>query len=107
MLPEEINISKRELTSLVDSLRDFLKSFHHGSNFIEIPLPKPKVEVGSTKSKDNFFAHYCDDIVEHPNRQYRLSFRFGNNNCCVLSIKNFEVHGNHFILTEIVNFYHR
>ena len=87
---------KMELTCLVDSLRDFLKTFDQASKCIQIPLPKPKVEIGSTKSKDNLFAHHYNDIIERPNRQYRLSFRFGNNNSCVFSLKQFELHGNQF-----------
>ena len=107
ILQEEVNISKRELTCLVDNLRDFLKTFDQASKCIQIPLPKPKVEIGSTKSKDNLFAHHYNDIIEHPNRQIRLSFRFANNNSCVFSLKKFELHGNQFILTEIVNLNHR
>ena len=107
ILQEEANISKRELTCLVDSLRDFLETSDQASKCIEIPLPKPKVEIGSTKSKDNLFAHHYNDIIEHPYRQIRLSFRFGNNNSCVFSLKKFELHGNQFILTEIVNINHR
>ena len=68
ILQEEVNISKRELTCLVDSFRVFLKSFDHASKCIQIPLPKPKVEIGSTKSKDNLFHHSYDDIIEHPKR---------------------------------------
>ena len=67
---------------------------------------KPKFEIGSTKSKDNPFAHYYSNIVEYPIRQIRLSSRFGNNSC-VFSIKKFELHGNQFILTAIVNHNHR
>ena len=107
ILQEEVNISKRELTRLVENLRDFLKTFHQASKCIQIPLPKPKVEIGSTKSKDNLFAHNYNDIIEHPNRQIRLSFRFGNNNSCVFFLKKIELHGNQFILTEIVNLNHR
>ena len=107
ILQEKVNISKRELTCLVGSLRDFLKTFDQASKCIQIPLPKPKVEIGSTKAKDNLFAHYYNDIFEHPNRQIRLSFRFGINNSCVFSLKKFELHGNQFILTEIVNLNHR
>ena len=88
ILQEEVNISKRELPCLVDNVRDFLKTFDLGSKCIQISLPKPKVEIGSTKSKDNLFAHYYNDIIEHPNRQIRLSFRFGNKNSCVFSLKN-------------------
>ena len=57
--------------------------------------------------KNNLFAHYYNDIIEHPNRQIRLSFRFGNNSSCVFFIKKFKLHGNQFILTEIVNLNHR
>ena len=106
ILQEELNISKRELTCLVDNLRDFLKTFDQASKCIQIPLPKPKVENGYTKSKDNLFAHHHKDIIEHPNRQIRLSFRFGNNNSCVFSLKKFELHGNQFTPTEIVNLNH-
>ena len=106
ILQEEVNISKRQLTCLVDKLRDFLKTFDQASKCIQIPLPKPKAEIGSTNSKDNLFAHHCNDIIEHPNRQIRLSFRFGNNNSCLFSLKKIELHGNQFILTEIVNLNH-
>ena len=75
ILQEEVSISKRELTCLVDSLRDFLKTFDQACRCIQFPLPMPKVEIGSTKSNDNLFAHHYNDILEHPNRQMRLSFR--------------------------------
>ena len=78
-----MNITRRELTCLVDSLRDFLESFDHASECIQVPLPKPKVEIGSTESKGNLFAHYYSHIIEHRKRQIRLYFRFGNNNYCV------------------------
>ena len=107
ILREEVKKSKRELSSLVDVLRNFLTAFDKASNCLQIPLPKSKVEIGSTKSKDNPFAHYYNDIIEHPNRQFLLSFRFGNNNSCVISVKKFELHGNQFILSEIVNVNHR
>ena len=107
ILQEELNISKRELTCLVDNLRDFLKTFDQASQCIQIPLLKSKVEIGSTKSKDNLFAHHYNDIIQHPNRQIRSSFRIGNNNFCVFSLKKFELYGNQFFLTEIVNLNHR
>ena len=107
ILQEEVKISKRELTCLVDNLRDFLKTFEQASKCIQIPLPKRKVEIGSTKSKDNLFAHYYKDIIEHPIRQISLSFRLGNNNSYVFSIKKFELRGNQFILTVNGNLNHR
>ena len=107
IIQKEVNISKRELSCLVNSLCDFIKTFDQASKCIQIPPPKPKVEIGSTKSKDNVFAHYYKDILEPPNRQTRLSFRFGNNKFCVLSLKKFELHSNQFILTENVNLSHR
>ena len=76
ILQGDVNISKTELTCLVDTLRDFLKTFDQASKCIQIPLPKPKVEIGSTKSKDNLFSHCYNEVIEHPNRQIRLSFRF-------------------------------
>ena len=51
ILQEEVNISKRELTCLVDSLRDFLKTFAQASKCIQIPLPKPKVEFNLQSQK--------------------------------------------------------
>ena len=107
ILRGEVFISKRELTCLVDSLRDFLKTFDQASKCIPIHLPKPKTEIGSTMSKNNLFAHYYNNIIEHPNIQISLAFRFGNNNSCVFSIKKFELQGNQFNLTEIVNLHHR
>ena len=107
ILHEEENISKRELTSLVDSLRDFLRTFDHASKCIQVTLPKPNVEIGITKSKGNLFAHYYKGMFEHPSRQIRLSFRLRNNILCVFSIKKFELQGNQFILAEIVNLDHR
>ena len=53
ILQKEVKISTRELTSLVDSLRDFLKTFDHASQCIYIRLPQPKIEIGSPKSQDN------------------------------------------------------
>ena len=107
ILQEITNISRKGPTSLVDSLRDFLNTFDDGRKCILIPLPLPKYEIGSTKSKDNLFAQYYNDTTEHPNRQIRLTFRFGNSNSCVVSIKKFELHGNQILLTEIVNLNHR
>ena len=107
ILQEAVKISLRELTCLINSLRDFLKTFDHASKCIQIPLPKPKVEIGSTKSQENLLAHHYNDIIEHPKRQICLSFRFRNSNFCVLSVKKFELHGSQFFLTEIVNINHR
>ena len=80
ILKEKVNISKKQLSSLVDSLRDFLKGFDQANKCIQIPLTKPKVDIGSTKLKNNLFTHYYKDILEHSYRQIRLPFRFGNNN---------------------------
>ena len=94
ILQEKVTISKRELTGLVDSLCDFLKTLDHASKCIQVPLPKHKVEIGSTKSKENLFAPFYNDIIEHPNRQIRSWFQFGNNNSFVFCIKKFELHDN-------------
>ena len=69
ILQKYLKISKNELNCLVDNLRDFLKTFDQASKCIQNLLQKTKVEIGSTKSKDNLFAHYYNDIIEHPKRQ--------------------------------------
>ena len=71
VLHEEKTASKKELSSLVDF---WFKTFDKASKCLHIPVPRPKIEIGSTKSKDNLFAHYYNDIIEHPIRQTHLSF---------------------------------
>ena len=44
-------------------------TFDQASKCIQIPLPKPKVEIGYTKSRDNLFAHHYNDNIEHSSRQ--------------------------------------
>ena len=107
ILQKKVDISKNELSCLVDSLRVFLKNLMNRANCLQIPLSKPRNEIVSTESKDNLFVPYCNDIIEHRNRQIHLSFRFQSNNSCVSFIKNFELHGNQFILPEIVIINHR
>ena len=68
----------------------------------------PDIETAFLRNEKKYIVrHYYNDIIEHPNRQIRLSFRFGNNNSCVFSIKKFELHGNQFFLSEIVNLNYR
>ena len=90
-------------TEFFSRLRDFLKVFNKASKSLQISLPKSKFDIGCTKSKKHLFVHYYNDIIEHPNRRFLLWFRFRNNNPWVFSFKKFELHGNHFILKEIVN----
>ena len=107
VLKEEVSISKKENESLINSLGEFLKAFDQANKVSQIPLPKPKFEIGFTKAKDELFSHCYKDIVQHLNRQIRLSFRFEKNNTCVFSIKKFEHYGDQFILTEVVNLGYR
>ena len=107
ILKEEFSICKKEIESLLDSLGEFLKAFDQANKVSQIPLPKPIFEIGFTKVKDELFSHCYNDIVEHLNRQIRLSFRFQKNKTCVFSIKKFEKYGDQFILTEVVNLSYR
>ena len=107
ILKEEVSISKIEIESLLDSLGEILKAFDQANKVSQIPLPKPKFEVGFTKAKDELFSHCYKDIVEHLNRQIRISFRFEKNKICFFSIKKFEQYGDHFILAEVVNLGYR
>ena len=65
ILKEEVSISKKEIESLLDSLGEFLKAFDQANKVSQIPLPKPKFEIGFTKPKDELFSHFYKDIVEH------------------------------------------
>ena len=107
ILKEEISISKKEIESRVDSFGEFLKAFDQVNKVSKIPLRKPKFEIGFTKAKEELFSPCYKDLVEHLNRQIRLSFRFEKNKTCVFSIKKFEHYGDQFILTEVVNLGYR
>ena len=107
ILKEEVSISKNEIEFLLNSLGEFLKDFDQANKVSQIPLPKPKFEIGFTKAKDELLSHCYKDIVEHLNRQIRISFRFEKNKTCVSSIKKFEQYGDQFILTEVVNLGYR
>ena len=76
ILKEEVCISKKEIESLLGSLGEFLKAFEQANKESQIPLPKPNFEIGFTKAKDQLLSHCYKDIVEHLNRQIRLSFQF-------------------------------
>ena len=90
ILKEDVSISKNEIESLLDSLGEFLEAFDQANKVSQIPLPKPKFEIGFTKTKDELFSHCYKDIVEHLNRQIGISFRFRKNKTYVFSIKKFE-----------------
>ena len=107
ILKEEVSISKNEIESLLDSLGEFFKAFDQANKVSQIPLPKPKFEIGFKKAKDELFSHCYKDIVEHLNRQIRISFRFEKNKTFVFSVKKFEHYGDQFILTEVVNLGYR
>ena len=57
ILKEEVSISKKEIESLFDSLGDFLNAFDQANKVSQIPLRKPKFEIGFTKAKDELFSH--------------------------------------------------
>ena len=87
ILKEEVSISKKEIESLLDSLGEFLKAFDQANKVSQILIPKAKFEIAFTKAKDELFSHCYKDIVDHLNRQIRLSFWFEKNKTCVFSIK--------------------
>ena len=88
---KEVSISKKQIEPLLDSLGELLKVFDQANKVSQIPLPKPKFEIGFTKPKVELFSHCYNDIAEHLNRQIRLSFRFEKNKSFVFSIKKFEM----------------
>ena len=54
ILKKEVNISKKEIESLLDSLGEFLKAFDQANKVSQTPSPKLKFEIGFTKAKTNF-----------------------------------------------------
>ena len=76
ILKEEVSHSKKGIESLLDSLGEILKTFDQANKVSQIPLPKPKFEIGFRKAKEELFSHCYKDIIEHLNRQIRLSVRF-------------------------------
>ena len=98
-----MNIPKRELTSLADSVRDIFTNFDHASMCIQMTLPKTKVEIGSTKSKVNLFAHHYNDIIEHPKKKFVYH---SDLKTTILAYFLSETL-NQFTLTEIANLSHR
>ena len=68
-IPEqEVSISKKGNKSLLNILGEFLKAFDQANKVSQIPLPKPKFEIGFTKATDELFSHCYEDIFEHLNR---------------------------------------
>ena len=55
---EEVNSSKDKLGSFVDGMRNFPKTMDQASKSLQLPVPKPKIEIGSTNSNKNLFTHY-------------------------------------------------
>ena len=51
ILQEEVNNFKKELKILIDSLRDYLKTFVRACNCIQISSSKPKVDIESTETR--------------------------------------------------------
>ena len=57
ILKEKISASKNEIESPLDSLGEFLKAFDQANKVSQIPLLKPKFEIGFIKAKDELFSH--------------------------------------------------
>ena len=75
-------------------MADFLTAFDQDNKVSQIPLPKPKFEIGYTKAKDELFSLCHKDVADHLNRQIRISFRFEKKNkLCLFSIKKLEHYG--------------
>ena len=87
---------------MADSLRNFPKSFNNASKCLQIRLPKFKIEIGSTKSKDNdkILLNIKIDIFVYRSDFKTINFAF-------LPSKKFGLHANQFKITEIVHLNHR
>ena len=70
LLKEEVSIYKKEIDSPLNSLGEFFKAFDQASKVSQIPLPKPKFEIGCTKAINELFSHCYKDSAEHLNRKF-------------------------------------
>ena len=57
ILKKEVSIFKNKIESPLDSLGGFLKAFDQANKVSQIPLLKPKFEIGFTKAKNELFSH--------------------------------------------------
>ena len=99
-------VSLKELTSILNTLPQFLKQYDKNVKVPIYHLPKPKQVIGFTLFENELFPYYFQDIKEHCNRQISLSFRFERNRECCFAIKEFQIVGEQNVLTEIVNLRH-
>ena len=105
LLEEEISVTKKELRSILDQLRDLLLEFDKISCLQTHPLPKPKKESGFTLAQDELFSHHYRDIQEQTKTKLRLSFRIERHDCC-FQIKKFQKFGENYLLTQYINLRH-
>ena len=107
ILKEEVSLFKKEFETLLDSSGEFLKDSDKTNKLSQIPLPKPKLEIGFTKAKYEVFSQCYMDIAEHLNRQFQISLRFRKNKTFPFSVKKLEQYEDQFILTEVDNLGYR
>ena len=99
---EGMKISKKELSSLVNSLREFLKIFDEASERTRIPVTIPKKNL---LSKDKRFS-LLKTIKIQLNIQMSKIVNFADSGPTILASvpsRIFELHGNPFKVTPIVN----
>ena len=89
----------KKTESVLDSLGEFLKAFDQANKVSQFPLPKPKFEIGFTKTKYKLFSHCYKNLVELLNRQFSSLFRFETNKA--FSIKNFEQYGDKLFVKKL------
>ena len=91
---------------MVDSLRDFVKTFEKASKCLQIPLTRPKIQMYLKNQNEIsllinitvLFNIQIDKLVYRSNLEKKS---------CVFSIKTFELHGNQFLFEEKVNYNNR
>ena len=104
ILEDEVSVSLKELSAILNILRQFSKQYDKAVKFPALyTLPKPNREIGFTLIKDELFAQKFQDIKEHSNRQICFSFRFERNKECYFSIKKFQIFGEQNVPTKIIN----
>ena len=106
ILQEEVNFSQKELIFLLTVCAIFAKLLMKRASVYRFHYRNSKLRLDQQSRKTTSLLN-TKKIKTYPNEQIRLPFWFGNNNSCVFSTKKIELHGQHFVLAEIVKRNHR
>ena len=94
---------------MVNNLRDFLKTFDQANESLQIPLPKPEIEIWSTKSTklSLLITTKISLNIQRDKFKYLAVSKITNVARFSSIIEKYKLRGNPSILTEVGNRDHR